>query len=143
MPGAIDGVLRYDARGHGQTAVPEGPYSIEMLTADAVALLDALDIERVRFVGCSKGGMIGQMLATRHGDRLIAAILASTAAKAGTPEIWNGRIEAVRQGGMESVADATIERWFTPAGIEQMPAEIARVRAMVAATPDASGCGCD
>ena len=55
-------VLRYDSRGHGRSDAPEGPYTIEMLAADAIGLLDALEIERVHFCGLSKGGMVGQML---------------------------------------------------------------------------------
>ncbi|MGC9325984.1 MAG: alpha/beta fold hydrolase, partial [Desulfomonilia bacterium] len=55
-------VLRYDSRGHGQSAVPAGPYSIELLASDAVALLDVLEIEKVHFCGLSMGGMVGQVL---------------------------------------------------------------------------------
>jgi pimeloyl-ACP methyl ester carboxylesterase len=70
--------LRYDSRGHGESAAPEGPYTIELLAADAIGLLDALGLERVHYCGLSKGGMIGQMLGARHADRLLSLTLCST-----------------------------------------------------------------
>ena len=128
-------VLRYDSRGHGQSAVTPGPYSIEMLTEDAVGLLDALGIERASFMGCSKGGMVGQMAGTKHADRFDRLVLCSTAAYMGAGDVWAARIEAVTNGGMAAVADATIDRWFTRPGQERMPADVARVREMILATP--------
>ena len=128
-------VLRYDSRGHGQSAVTPGPYSIEMLTEDAVGLLDALGIERASFMGCSKGGMVGQMAGTKHGDRFDRLVLCSTAAYMGGGDVWAARIEAVTNGGMDAVVDATIDRWFTTAGQERIPGEVERVREMILATP--------
>ena len=61
-------VLRYDSRGHGQSAAPQGPYTMEMLTADAVGLMDVLGLEKVHFCGLSKGGMVGQMMGTQYAD---------------------------------------------------------------------------
>src|SRR5258708_26543033 len=54
--------LRYDTRGHGQSSVTPGPYSIEQLSKDVIALLDALDLDRGHFCGLSMGGMIGMGL---------------------------------------------------------------------------------
>ena len=128
-------VLRYDSRGHGQSGVTPGPYSIEMLTADAVGLLDALDIERASFMGCSKGGMVGQMAGTKHGDRFDKLVLCSTSAYMGGADVWTARIHAVTRGGMAAVVDATIDRWFTKPGQERIPADVDRVREMILATP--------
>src|SRR5258705_13366060 len=55
-------VLRYDTRGHGQSAVPPGPYTNEHLGRDVVALLDHLALDRVTFCGFSLGGMTGMRL---------------------------------------------------------------------------------
>ena len=128
-------VLRYDSRGHGQSDATPGPYSIEMLAEDAVGLLDALGIHRASFMGCSKGGMVGQMVGTEHGDRFDRLVLCSTAAYMGGAGVWAARIEAVAAGGMAAVVDATIDRWFTGPGQERIPAEVARVREMILATP--------
>ena len=121
-------VLRYDTRGHGQSSVTPGPYSIEQLGKDVVALVDALALDRVYFCGLSMGGMIGMWLGVTVPDRLNKLVLCNTGAKIGTSEAWASRIEAVRKGGMKAVASAVIERWFTPAFREQNPATIARIR---------------
>src|SRR5438067_9730745 len=84
-------VLRYDSRGHGQSAVPPGPYRIEDLGRDLLALLDALGISRVRFCGLSKGGMVGMWLACNAPDRLERLVLCNTSAYLGPPELWNAR----------------------------------------------------
>jgi 3-oxoadipate enol-lactonase len=128
-------VLRYDSRGHGRSGVPAGPYTIETLADDAVGLLDHLGIEKVHFCGLSKGGMVGQMLGARHADRLITLTIADSAAQLGTADTWNDRITLAREGGMESVVDSTIERWFTPHGQERIPAEVEEVRGMILSTP--------
>ncbi len=135
-------VLRYDSRGHGQSAAPEGPYTMELLTEDAVALMDVLELDRVCFMGCSKGGMVGQMLATKHGSRLKALVLSATAAHMSPPEVWNERIVTVREKGMEAVADATIDRWFTQAGQERLKDKVAQIRQAVAQTPVEGYCAC-
>ena len=124
-------VLRYDSRGHGQSEVPEGPYSIEMLTADALGLMDALGLEKVHFCGLSMGGMVGQMLGARHGDRLISLTLSSTSAHMPPREIWDERIKTVRENGMDAVVDATIDRWFTKAGQERLVAEVEKIRHLI------------
>jgi len=124
-------VLRYDSRGHGQSEVPEGPYSIEMLTADALGLMDALGLETVHFCGLSMGGMVGQMLGARHGDRLISLTLSSTSAHMPPRESWDERIKAVRESGMDAMVDATIDRWFTKAGQERLGAEVEKIRRLI------------
>jgi len=107
-------LLRYDTRGHGRTAVPPGPYTIDQLGRDVLALLDALKIDRVHFCGLSMGGMIGMWLGVHAPQRVHRLVLCSTAPKIGTPETWNPRIEAIRKSGMNAVASAVIERWLTP-----------------------------
>ncbi len=124
-------VLRYDTRGHGQSSVTPGPYSIDQLGKDVIALLDALDLDRVHFCGLSMGGMIGMWLGVNAPERLNKLILCNTAAKIGTSEVWNARIEAVRKNGMKSVASAVIERWFSPAFGEKAPATVSTTLKML------------
>ena len=84
-----------------------GPYGIEMLAEDAVGLLDALGIERASFMGCSKGGMVGQMAGTKHGDRFDKLVLCSTSAymgrrgRLGGPHRGGGRRRDGRGGGRD------------------------------------------
>ena len=135
LTGAGYRVLRYDSRGHGQSGLPAGPYSMDLLAEDAVALLDALSVERVHYCGLSQGGMIGQTLGVRHPGRMISLTLADTAARTGVPEAWTTRIEAVRAGGMETVVEATLERWLTAEGRARMPEWADAIADMVRSTP--------
>jgi 3-oxoadipate enol-lactonase len=124
-------VLRYDTRGHGQSSLTPGPYSIEQLGRDVLALLDALDLNRIHFCGLSMGGMIGMWLGVNAPERLDKLVLCNTAAKIGSSEVWNARIEAVQKNGMKSVASAVIERWFSPAFREKAPATISTTLKML------------
>jgi 3-oxoadipate enol-lactonase len=128
-------ILRYDTRGHGQSSVRNGPYTIEQLADDVLGLLDKLDLERVDFCGLSMGGMIGLSLALRMPNRLRKLILCNTAPKIGSPEMWNTRIHTVRKGGMRAVVDSVLERWFTPAFRTASPAAIDSTKQMLLTTP--------
>lgn len=135
-------VLRYDSRGHSQSDAPTGPYSIEQLAEDAVALMDALGLGAVHFCGLSKGGMVAQMLGTRHGGRVRTLAICDSAAYAGPKDTWQGRIDTAEKDGMDAIVDGTIERWFTPAGHARLPKEIAKVRQMILSTPVAGFVAC-
>ena len=121
-------VLRYDKRGHGQSSAPAGLYTIEQLGSDALALLDFLRLDKVHFCGLSIGGQTGMWLGLNAAERLNKLMLCNTAAKIGTPEIWNPRIEAVRKGGTKVVAPAVIERWFTAGFRAKEPDEVSRIQ---------------
>ena len=127
-------ILRYDTRGHGQSSITPGIYSIEQLGKDAIGLLDALQLDPVHFCGLSMGGMIGMWLGMNAPDRLGRLVLCSTAAKIGTAESWNARIEMVGKDGMKKVAAAVIERWFTPAFRAKEPATVAIAQRMLEET---------
>lgn len=128
-------VLRYDTRGEGLTSVTPGPYTIDLLGSDVLRLLDFLKIERAHFCGLSMGGMIGMWLGLNAGNRLDKLVLCNTAAKIGTAEAWNTRIESVSRGGMSDVAAAVCERWFTPAFRERSPEVVARTQRTIESMP--------
>ena len=117
-------VVRYDTRGHGQSAVTAGPYAIDQLADDVIQLLDSLKLRQVYFCGLSMGGMIGMSLALRVADRLHKIVLCSTAPRIGSAESWNTRIETVRKGGMAAVVDGVLQRWYTPTFRSSSPAAI-------------------
>jgi 3-oxoadipate enol-lactonase len=108
-------VIRYDTRGHGQSDVPPGGYGLDRLGRDVVELADALGLERFAFCGLSLGGITGQWLAVRAPERLNRLVIANSSPFMGPPSGWEARISAVREGGMAAIAEAVIERWFTPA----------------------------
>ncbi|ALI55381.1 3-oxoadipate enol-lactonase [Celeribacter marinus] len=107
-------IIRYDMRGHGDSDVPRGPYSMGSLISDAEQLLDALDVRDCVFVGSSIGGMIAQGLAIKRLDQIRALVLSNTAAKIGLPSVWDARIAQIRARGLESIVVPTLERWFAP-----------------------------
>jgi 3-oxoadipate enol-lactonase len=130
-------VLRYDTRGHGQSSVTPGPYTIAQLGGDVIALMDHLKIERAHFCGLSMGGMIGMWLGAEQAGRIDRLVLANTAAKIGAPELWNARIGKVDSEGMASIVEGVLERWFTQDYQRRAQREIADVSAMLLATPPA------
>jgi 3-oxoadipate enol-lactonase len=121
-------VLRYDTRGHGESSLTPGPYSIEQLGNDVLALADSLKIKSFHFCGLSMGGQIGMWLGGNASQRLKKLVLCSTAAKIGTLETWNTRIETVRTEGMKPVAAAAIDRWFSPTFRQKNPTAIATIQ---------------
>lgn len=128
-------VVRYDNRGHGASAVSVSEYTIEKLGNDVSTLLDHLGIARFSFCGLSMGGMVGMWLALRSPARLKKLVLCNTAARIGTRESWNARIEAVRKNGMSEISAAVLQRWFTPSFREREPATVERVQQMLLETP--------
>ena len=135
-------VVRYDSRGHGGSAAPAGPYTIARLGRDAVELLDALGLAKASFCGLSKGGMVGMWLGANAASRLERLALCNTAAHLPPAELWSGRIETALTKGMSALADAVVERWFTPPFRERDPQTVDRVRAMILATPPIGYAGC-
>lgn len=128
-------VVRHDQRGHGLSACPAGPYTIDLLAGDVAALLDHLGIARAAVVGLSVGGMIAQALAAARPDRVAALVLCNTGHRIGPPTLWDERIAAIRQGGIEVAADAILARWFAEAFCKARPDELAVWRAMLSRTP--------
>jgi 3-oxoadipate enol-lactonase len=108
-------IIRYDKRGHGLSSCPPAPYSMGGLVTDAERFLDHLGVKDCVFVGLSIGGMIAQGLAVKRLDLVQGLVLSNTAAKIGTAQMWEDRIAAIRAGGIESLADAVMERWFSRA----------------------------
>jgi 3-oxoadipate enol-lactonase len=124
-------IVLYDKRGHGLTEAPPGPYNIAMLADDLLALADHLGLLSFAVVGLSIGGLIAQQVAVHAPQRLTALVLADTAAQIGAAESWNARIGAVTQSGVASIADAVMQRWFTPAFHAARPDALAGWRAML------------
>ena len=128
-------VLRYDLRGHGRTEATAGPYTMAQLADDATALLDALHLHGVHYIGTSLGGMIGQQLGAVGGGRFVSLTLANTAAVQPNPGAWNDRIATAQRDGVQAVVEGTLQRWFTPAFFAARPEEIERIRAVARRTP--------
>ena len=137
-------VLRYDARGHGQSRATRGDYTLALLVADLAALLDALKIERTHVVGLSMGGMVAQGLILDHPQRVESAVIADSRHTT-TPEFtraWRARAAAVRKDGIEEIVESTVERWSSSGLAARNPAAIRRMQKMIRATSVDGYCGC-
>lgn len=128
-------VVRYDLRGHGRSPVPAGPYSMDDLVDDLVALLDHLEVDQAHVVGLSLGGMVAIRMAVREPHRVDRLALLCTSACLGPPQGWADRAAAVRADGTASIAAAVVGRWLTPEQHSAYPTLVAELEAMIASTP--------
>ncbi len=140
-------IVRYDMRGHGLTECPPAAadgagYTIDGLADDALALFDALAIDRFHFCGLSIGGMVGQRLAAKAPRRVNSLILCDTANRIGPPEMWDQRVAMVREGGLEGIADGVLERWFTADFLSRRADEARGYANMLTRTPADGYIGC-
>ncbi len=137
-------VLRFDTRGHGRSGVPPGPYDFGQLAGDVMGLLDALGVKQTHFVGISLGGMIAQHVALRAPQRLLSLVLAHITSRY-PPDVlpmWEERIRIVSAQGMEPMVEPTLARWFTEPYRKAHPDVMARIAALIRATPVAGFVGC-
>lgn len=135
-------VIAYDHRGHGDSPVPPGPYTVADLGGDVVALLDRLDIASAHVCGLSIGGLVALWLARHHPERIDRLVACATAPAFPPPEPWHERAATVRAHGVEAVADGVLARWFTDAFAEAHPDTVAALRAGLTATPAEGYAGC-
>ena len=140
--GAGHRLVRYDTRGHGESPAPPGPYTVDGLADDLVALLDRLGIGSAHLVGLSLGGMTALSIAARHPQRVTSLSLLCTSAMLHERHDWPARAAAVREGGTEAVAEAVVSRWFTPDFCTREPELAAAYRAMMVSTPDEGYAAC-
>ena len=137
-------VLAYDTRGHGQSAAPKGPYTLEQLADDLHGLLRHLKIEKPHYVGLSMGGMIGQTAALKYPGLFGTMTLCDTTSRypAEAQPMWADRIRVAESKGMEPLVQGTLERWFTEDFRKSQKAKVERVAALIAKTPVAGYAGC-
>ena len=135
-------VVRFDIRGHGDSWSTPGHYTIDQLGRDVLFLLDELGLLRVNLCGLSLGGMIAMWLGIHAPDRILKIVLANTAARIGTVDGWDRRIDEVQAGGMRPIASAAVDRWFTSSYRDQHPMEMELIEGMIAATSPDSYASC-
>jgi 3-oxoadipate enol-lactonase len=148
VPALLEGgfrVLRIDMRGHGGSDPVAGDYTMAALADDVAAVLQALAIPRVHYIGLSIGGMLGQAFALQHGERLISALWCDTLPESpqGGRDAWDQRIATVRgANSLAPLADATVERWLTDEFKARHPGRWKQIRDTVSATTPAGYLGC-
>jgi 3-oxoadipate enol-lactonase len=135
-------VLRYDTRGHGESQVTAAPYSIALLAADLVGLMDALAIPKAHLVGLSMGGMVCQFVGANYSERVLSLSLCDTASEMPPRTMWEERFATARAQGLEGLVENTIKRWFVSSFTTAQPEKIAAVRAMILVTALEGYIGC-
>ena len=135
-------VLRYDTRGHGKSAAPSGPYTIDQLGCDVVGLLHALGIARAHFCGLSMGGATGMWLAVHASARIDRLVLCNTTPWLGPPEAMDARIATIRREGMTALVEGIIQRWFTDDASMRNAVAVERTRQTLLKTPVGGYIGC-
>jgi 3-oxoadipate enol-lactonase len=129
-------VVRYDRRGHGKSGVPKGSYTMELLGRDVLAIMDALKLDKVNWLGLSMGGMEGMWLGANAPDRFNKLILSNTSTYYPDKTIWHTRIDAVsKAGSVAAIADMVINAWLTKDFQTAHPDVTARMKEMMIATP--------
>lgn len=137
-------ILAYDTRGHGQSAAPKGPYTLEQLADDLHALLAHLEIEQPHFVGLSMGGMIAQTAALKYPGIFRSMALCDTTSRypAEAAGMWQERIRIAESKGLAPLVQPTLERWFTEGFRKSSKDKVERVAAQIEKTPVAGYVGC-
>lgn len=123
-------ILRYDLPGHGTSAVPKAPYSIDDLADQLAAILKAQKIARASVAGISLGGLIAQNFAARYPKLVDRLILVDT-----TPHytddmrgMWAERAATARGKGVGVMVDALLKIWFSAAALKENLSGVQYVR---------------
>jgi 3-oxoadipate enol-lactonase len=137
-------ILRYDTRGHGGTPATPGPYSLDMLAADLLAIMDAAGIRECALVGLSMGGMIAQHAALARPHAFTQLALADTTSHYGddSHDFWRTRAHTARTQGLAPIAETTPRRWFTFGFGERHPDIVARYQEMLRSADPEGYAGC-
>jgi 3-oxoadipate enol-lactonase len=135
-------LIRYDARGHGQSDAPSGDYTLDQLGQDMLAVLDDARVDTADVCGLSLGGMTAMWLAVHAPNRIRRLVLASTGARIGSAQLWNDRIAIVRSQGMGALAERAVDRWFSPQFRERDGDTVHAFKAMLQDCPPDGYAGC-
>lgn len=128
-------LVRYDRRGHGRSGCPKGPYTMERLGRDVLAVLDGLGIDTINWCGLSMGGMVGQWLGAHAPERIERMVITNTSSYFPDKAAWNERLKLVEEKGIAAFAAPNMARWFTKGFLERAPQAVAPIQDMFAATP--------
>jgi 3-oxoadipate enol-lactonase len=135
-------LVRYDRRGHGRSGAPRGPYSMELLGKDVLAILDGLGIQKANWCGLSMGGMVGMWLGANAPERLERIVLSNTGPYYADKQSWTDRMALVMERGVDAIVEGTMQRWFTPEFRQNNPDMVARLSEIMRTTPKDGYVGC-
>ena len=114
-------VVMVDLPGHGNSIAGPGPYTIRDLGEDILDVVTTAGADEFDLCGISLGGLISLWIAGHSSERVMSLVSSNTAARIGSEEIWQARIDAVAGGGMEAVSEQALARFFTSGFATQHP----------------------
>lgn len=131
-------VITVDLPGHGTSVASEGPFTVSRLGEDILDIADAAGATTFDLCGVSLGGLISLWISAHAPEQVSALVASNTAARIGSEEIWQARIEAIAEGGIAAVSEAALGRFFTPgfADIDRATFENS-ARTLLATDPEA------
>ncbi|MGA9363224.1 MAG: alpha/beta hydrolase [Bacteroidota bacterium] len=127
-------VITYDVRGHGESEVGDGQYTIEFFVDDLIALLNHLKIEKAVVAGLSMGGYIALRAVERNPERFRALVLCHTRSEADTDETKLKRaasIRLVKQEGVKKFAEGFVRGAFAPQTFDSKPAAVKPIKEII------------
>ncbi|MEP7141302.1 MAG: 3-oxoadipate enol-lactonase [Ferruginibacter sp.] len=127
-------ILLFDKRGHGLSDIVTGAIGLNYFADDAEDLLNHLQINKCIIIGLSVGGMITQILANRIPDRIEKLVLCDTGHKIGNEQVWNTRIQQVKENGLGEISDGVMQRWFSDKFRNEQSANVAGFKNMLERT---------
>jgi 3-oxoadipate enol-lactonase len=130
--------IAYDVRGHGESYIGDGQYSIEFFVDDLIALLDHLGIEKAVVCGLSMGGYIALRAIERQPGRFLALVLCDTRSAADNNEAKIQRAQSVldvRRNGVAQYADEFAKKVFAPATVQKNPSVVEMIRDVISLNP--------
>lgn len=137
-------VVRYDTRGHGDSPTPEGPYSFDMLVADAFGVMDHHGLDTASVMGCSLGSMTAMGMGLTQPER-VSRIVCTAARADGPPpfvQSWDDRIAVIAEKGIAGLWGGAVGNWLTPAFREENPDVIEMMQTEFLKTTPAGYGGC-
>lgn len=137
-------VITYDLRGHGQSDIGDGQYTIELFVDDLIAMLDYLNIPKATFCGFSMGGYIALRAIQRNPDRFRSLILCDTisAADSNNTKIRRANsIKLVKKQGVGPFAEEFLKTVFAPKTFETKPNIVDKMRRIILSNPPLGICG--
>jgi 3-oxoadipate enol-lactonase len=135
-------LIRYDRRGHGQSGAPKGPYTMDRLGRDALAVADAAGARTFNWCGLSMGGMVGQWMGAHARDRVQKLVLSNTHYYYDDKQPWHDRMKFAEQNGLDKLAGPMMERWFTKSFRDRSPDVVAKIAKMFTSTKLDGFLGC-
>ncbi|HEU5114015.1 MAG TPA: 3-oxoadipate enol-lactonase [Acidimicrobiia bacterium] len=135
-------VVMVDLPGHGNSVAGPGPYTIRSLGEDILDVATTAGIHEFDLCGMSLGGVISLWMAAHSPDRVMSLVASNTSARVGSEEIWQARIDAVTEGGVEAISEQALARFFTSSFASEQPDVYVRTSRILLDTDPAGYAAC-